>query len=236
MTCQFFNADALDVLAALPKASVDILATDPPYSSGGKHRAKREATGRKYCTNSRAPEFAGETMDQRSYFRFTAQWLKAAKPALKPGAPVAIFTDWRQLPVVSDALQIAGYHWNGVAVWDKTEGTRPQPAAYRQQGEFIVWGTNGRKPTKGPILPGVFRAANVTRDKLHQTQKPVSVMEWVISLAPEGGVVCDPFAGSGTTGIAALNTGRKFIGCEAVHEIFCIAHARLEIHQNQWTA
>lgn len=225
------HANALDWLGQLPPASIDALITDPPYSSHVRGAARNVNSGKKYCDRRRlhtAPDFMGETMDQRSYGAFTRAWLTAAKPALKPGAYLALFTDWRQLPAMTDAFQIAGYQWRGVAVWDKTQGVRPQKGAYRQQAEFVIWGTNGQKPSAGPVLPGIATAANISRNKKHQTQKPVPIMEWLISITAPGAVICDPFMGSGSTGIAALNTGRKFWGCEGVAEIHTTACDRLK--------
>jgi site-specific DNA-methyltransferase (adenine-specific) len=229
------NTDALTFLDSLGTASVGGLFADPPYSSGGGQRSINVPTGKKYCGTGRKvsplPDFAGETMDQRSNLRFTITWLAAAQRVLEPGGYFGIFCDWRQLPVFTDAVQISGFHWKGVSVWDKTEGVRPQKGAFRHQCEYIVWGTNGpKKPGANRILPGCFRKSNVTRDKLHQTQKPVEVMNWLVSIIDEGAPVLDPFMGSGSTGVAALSSGRPFLGCELVPEIYQVAKARLREH------
>ncbi|QBR36023.1 site-specific DNA-methyltransferase [Leisingera sp. NJS201] len=225
------QTDALTFLDSLSPASVGGLFADPPYSSGGSQRTITTQTGRKYCgtlSRNTLPDFAGETMDQRSNLRFTVSWLSAARRVIEPGGYFGIFCDWRQLPVFTDAVQIAGLHWKGISVWDKTEGVRPQKGAFRHQCEYIVWGTNGqKKPGANRILPGCFRKSNVTRNKLHQTQKPVEVMDWLLSITEDGAPVLDPFMGSGTTGAAALASGRPFFGCELVPEIYKVAEARL---------
>ena len=79
------------------------------------------------------------------------------------GGAGAVFTDWRQLPATSEALQVAGWIWRGVAVWDKTEGVRPQKGRFRNQCEYIAWGTNGPRKTEGEVVPGVIR--RVTKGK-----------------------------------------------------------------------
>ena len=56
-----------------------------------------------------------------------------------------MFIDWRQLPAATDALQWAGWIWQGTAVWDKGN-SRPQKGRFRQQAEYIVWGSNGDMP------------------------------------------------------------------------------------------
>lgn len=226
------NTDALSYLSKLEPRGLDALFTDPPYSSGGGQRELGRATGEKYCSKQRnpLPDFVGDTMDQRANFRFTESWLRLAAAALKPGAYAGLFCDWRQIGVFTDAFQAAGFSWRGIAVWDKTEGVRPQKGAYRNQCEYVIWGTLGaRGSTK--ILPGVFRHSNVTRNKLHQTQKPVEVMDWLLSITDPGAVVLDPFMGSASTGVAALRSGRRFVGCEVVPDIYQIAEGRLKTTQ-----
>ena len=170
-------------------------------------------------------------MDQFAYLGWTTQWIRAALPALKQGGYFAAFIDWRNLPVMAQAIQTAGLNYQGICVWDKTQGVRPQKAAFRQRGEFILWGVKGRKnPNNKIIRAGVRTHANITRDKLHQTQKPIEIMRWLCSIVPEGALICDPFAGSGTTAIAALENKQSFIGCEFVTEIYNIAKQRLTQH------
>ena len=73
----------------------------------------------------------------------TAAWLQDARRIAKPGAPVCLFIDWRQLPAMTLALQWAGWTWRGVAVWDKV-ASRPQKGRFRQQSEYIVWGPTAK--------------------------------------------------------------------------------------------
>lgn len=77
---------------------------------------------------------------------------------LKDGAPVLLFTDWRKLPLTTNALQIAGFTWRGITV-GKTEGVRPQLGRFRNQAEYIVWGSKGDMSLvrRAPVLPGVVR-------------------------------------------------------------------------------
>jgi DNA modification methylase len=70
-------------------------------------------------------------------------------------------------------------------------------------------------------------AGQKKEDRVHPTQKPVQLMEWCIQLCPEGGTIFDPFMGSGTTGVAAANLGRKFIGVEIEPRYFDIACERI---------
>ena len=72
-------------------------------------------------------------------------------------------------------------------------------------------------------------------DRFHPTQKPVAVMKWVIDLCPKADTILDPFMGSGTTGVAAVQMGRKFIGIEREPKYFDIACERIEHAQAQAT-
>jgi site-specific DNA-methyltransferase (adenine-specific) len=139
-----YHGDAFDVLPHLEGLGAVI--TDPPYSSGGAFRGDRMAsTSMKYVNSETAayrPDFAGDNRDQRSFLAWCALWLNAARVACEPGAPIATFIDWRQLPTMTDALQAGGWTWRGVAVWSKGYG-RPNPAGFSSACEFLPWGTNG---------------------------------------------------------------------------------------------
>lgn len=205
--------------------------TDPPYSSGGIHAATRclSSPTKKYSLDRVYTDFAGDNRDQRGWIRWCSLWAENLRARMVPGGYLASFTDWRQLPALTDAVQCAGYVWRGIAVWDKTEGARPQKAAYRNQCEYVVWATNGRKGTEGsPILAGVHRTMS-ERDKVHLAQKPISVMRWLAQIAaPDVGVVIDPFAGSGSTILGADAAGRPCCALEIDPVQLDVALARLQ--------
>lgn len=218
--------DALEVLRSIDTVS-DVLA-DPPYSSGGQFRGDRvQGSNTKYLNRAQAAKhetFSGDNRDQRSYAHWTALWLDAARQATEEGGLVGVFTDWRQLPTTTDGLQAAGWTWRGIAVWDKTEGTRPVLGRYRNQSEFLAWGTKGPRPTQGPVAPGVIRKA-VDRNKAHATAKPVDMLAQL--LAPMGRRILDPFMGSASTGVACLESDREFVGIESNPAIFEVARIRI---------
>lgn len=156
-------------------------------------------------------------------------WLSECARLLKEGAPVCVFTDWRQLPVTTDALQCAGFTWRGVTVWDKTEGVRPQRGRFRNQAEYIVWGSKGAMPLdrNAPVLPGVIKAKVRRDDNLHMTGKPTDLMRQVVRICEAGGRILDPFAGSGTTLVTAHLEGFSWVGCELTQQYFSICQERL---------
>jgi site-specific DNA-methyltransferase (adenine-specific) len=214
------HGEMLAALQALPTASVDALITDPPYSSGGAFRGDRMTdTTAKYVQSGQQgvrPDFAGDNRDQRSFSYWCALWLAECLRIAKPGAVAVIFTDWRQLPSTTDALQAGGWVWRGIVPWDKTEATRPQMGRPRAQCEYIVWGSAGalEKREDVGVLPGVIRAIVNPDEKLHIAGKPVEVMSELARYCVPGGVILDPFCGSASTGVGALRRGRRFIGVE----------------------
>ena len=79
-----------------------------------------------------------------------------------------------------------------------------------------------REKTYNPLSGGDYKG------KEHPTQKPVRVMEWCLGFLPDAETILDPFMGSGTTGVACANLGRKFIGIEIEPKYFDIACKRIE--------
>lgn len=232
---QLIHGEALQVLQTLPPASVDAVICDPPYSSGGFSRDDKNKTPDQKYTQSgregRFPDFSGDNRDQRSYLTWCALWMDAALAALKPGGYFLAFTDWRQLPVMTDAVQVAGVFWRGIVVWDKGGGARaPHKGYFRHQAEYVVWGTKGPAviATHDGPYPGCIAAPVLQHDKHHVTGKPTALMAELIRCVPVGGVVLDPFAGSGTTGVACLRHGRRFIGIEREAGYAEIARQRLQ--------
>jgi len=228
-----YCGDALEVLEQLAAGAIDALIVDPPYSSGGMYRGDRmQSTGAKYVqtgTQVVRPDFAGDNRDQRAYGYWCALWLSAALKKARPGAPLCMFTDWRQLPVTTDILQAGGWMWRGVVPWDKTGAVRPALGRFASQCEYVVWGSAGPMSQDRAVgcLPG-FYTYRVETKKEHITQKPVNLLLDLVKICPPGGVVADVFMGAGTTGVAAIKSGRKFIGVEIEPRYFDIACRRIE--------
>lgn len=232
-----YGGDALAVLASLPNASVDAVITDPPYSSGGTFRSDRMASAAaKYSYSGTYADyqdsgldFTGDNRDQRAYGYWCALWLAECLRVTKVEGTCLLFTDWRQLPVTTDAIQAGGWMWRGIVPWVKPMSGRPTPGRFQAQCEYVAWGTAGPLviDRRASCLPGFFQASP-PRDREHLTQKPVSVMRELVQIAPKGGVILDPFMGSGTTGVAAMTEGRSFIGVDHAPYHQRVARERIE--------
>jgi site-specific DNA-methyltransferase (adenine-specific) len=232
-----YHGDALEVSRSFAPRTLDAAITDPPYSSGGMFRADRlQDVHTKYVrTESQSgnalPGFSGDTRDGFGYAFWCSLWLAHLRALAVPGAACCLFTDWRQLATTIGSLQSGGWIYRGIAPWFKPNA-RPTQGRFRNACEYVVWGTNGPRSLSaldGRTLLGHFVAAPpASAGRTHITQKPISVMAGLVAIAPEGGTILDPFMGSGTTLVAALQLGRRAIGID-IEEAYChVAAERLE--------
>lgn len=230
---EIIEGDCLDVLPRLRGRWFDAVMADPPYSSGGAFRDDRmKDTTEKYVQGGVEVErlnFQGDNRDQRAYLLWCALWLGMCLRLTRPGGIIFLFTDWRQLPTTTDAMQLGGWIWRGIIPWNKTEAARPQPGRFRAQCEYVIWGSNGPIETGGRSpLPGFYTYPVLQADKFHLTGKPTSLYIDMMGMLPAGAVVLDPFCGSGTTLVAAKQTGRAAVGIEISPEYCAVARARVD--------
>lgn len=229
------QGDALLEMRKMEAGSYDAIISDPPYASGGMSMGeKSKSTRDKYTIYGEQgnpyPDFSGDALAQRAWTSFMHEILVEARRVVKPGGVIALFVDWRQLPALTDAIQWAGWTWRGLVVWDKGN-SRPQRGRFKQQCEFIVWGSNGLMPPdrNAPTLPGVFQFPNVpTAERWHQTQKPLALMRQVVRICEHGGRILDPFAGSGSTLEAAMLEGYTATGVDIEQHNVDIVKRRLQ--------
>lgn len=214
------RCNSLARLLDMPDACVDAVITDMPYSSGGFTRGDRMAPpSTKYEQSGQKlqrVDFAGDNRDQRAFGYWCALWLSEALRVAKPGSPICLFTDWRQLPTTTDALQAGGWVWRGIVPWDKTEGARPMRGRFTSQCEYVVWGSAGEMPFEREVgcLPGFVRAFPKPSEKRHLTGKTPKVMQEVNAICKPGGIILDLFAGACSGGVAAQRAGYRWIGFE----------------------
>jgi site-specific DNA-methyltransferase (adenine-specific) len=220
------RGDALAVLRDLPSGSVDAVITDPPYSSGGRRENARSV--RVSMTRSVENEdwIAGDSMSTAGFIWTMREFAMEARRVLVEGGHLLAFIDWRMYPNLSVAIESADLRQHPTLVWDKAHFG--MGAIFRNQHEWICHFTKGSPAAPNRRdTPNVLRYPNDRADD-HPTQKPLDLMRRLVDVvtAP-GGTVLDPFMGSGTTGVAALLEGRKFIGVEMTDHYHDVATRRL---------
>lgn len=225
------HGDTLQICRAFRPGVFDAVITDPPYAGGGwKASEKGRSTSQKYSsmTGDKAlPNFAGDQKDQRSWTHWCAEWLYSANLACRDGAVLVVFIDWRMRDCLYDAVQWADWHPRGEIVWDKI-ASRPQRGRFRQQAEFAIWASKGDLSMDRPVgcLPGVFRYAN-PQHRTHVTEKPLQLMRDIVKITVPGGRILDPFAGAGTTVLAAVQEGYEAVGIEVTDAYYKLGSDRV---------
>jgi len=220
--------DFRDVGLAIGDDAVDAVISDPPYGSGGftvKDVLKPSKT--KYVNSESKyqmtlPDIDGDSLHPMAWRQLMTDACNMAKRVLTDRGVLVLFIDWRNLPQLQEIIHSTGFTLRGTVIWNKGNGSRPIKNGFKNQSEFMLWATKGKMPIRStPVyLPGVLSHSTMTGGKVHITQKPESLMLDVVKVCPEGGSIFDPFMGSGTTGVAALKSGRRFIGCESVNQYF----------------
>ena len=200
-----YMGDCRDILPTLPQ--VDAVITDPPYGIGAdKASSKNKGKwGWKYYGDT---DWDVERPPQEC-FDLMGERVRRGGVFIVWGGNY--FTDW--LPPTMQWL-----------VWDK--GQRNFSLA---DCEF-AWSSQKRAAR----IFSYSRGAAMQDGKEHPTQKPIALMEWCIEQAAnKPQTILDPFMGSGTTGVACMNLGRRFIGIELDPKYFDIACRRIEDSQRQ---
>ena len=223
-----------DCLAILPTLGpVDCVLTDPPYSSGGQFRGDRaQRPSVKYVNTdsefTSRDEFSGDNRDQRSFLAWSSLWFGQLHQIATAGAVLCVFSDWRQLPTMTDAVQCGGWVWRGLVTWWKP-GIRMQRGRFSASAEYIVYASRG-VPVEGEKSPqNVVSFSPVGgEEKDHIAEKPVQLIEFLLGVTLPSSVVIDPFMGSGTTGVACAKLGRRFVGVEIEERWFSVACRRIE--------
>jgi predicted RNA methylase len=204
--------DCRDILPRLAPASVDAVVTDPPFGVGFR--------------------YATHDDDPAGYADFVWPAVELAESRCKPGSPVFVWQaakharhfaawfprPWRLFVAAKNFAQVLpGPMWPSyepVLVW-WTPGAEPYADGCRR--DFCLADTTpGGRKRRGEVVRG------------HPCPRPIEHLEYVVSRwVRPGGLVLDPFAGSGTTAVACLRTGRRFVGCEVCPEYWAVARDRI---------
>jgi adenine-specific DNA-methyltransferase len=129
-------------------------------------------------------------------------------------------------------MGLAGFVVKSQIIWDKvTHGMGDLRGDFAPQHENIIFGTKGRFQFPGARPKSVYQCPRVAPCNLvHPNEKPVQLIQDLIeAITVPGATVLDPFSGSGSTGVAAIKTGRRFLGIELSREYFDISSERLRV-------
>lgn len=207
---QIFHGDCRDVLPTLPR--VDAIVTDPPYGVGFTGKVT------KHTSNSGKQSY----VDTEENFRCVV--LPSIRLAMQMADRAALFTGTRRLheyPAPDDIGGIICPNGGGRSAWGF--GCY-HPVLFYGSSPYMKSGLGARPTAAAMYHPGM----HVTGESLieHPCPKPIAFMNWLVSLASlPGQTICDPFAGSGTTLVAAKNLMRNAIGIE-IEEKYCEVAAK----------
>ncbi len=216
-----YHGDCREILPELPK--VDLVLTDPPYSSGTRQATNRTAGNIPKRGERWNPKRAGIIWDTSfSSFGLSVfmNWFyRAIKNNMKEGAHIYTFIDWRQYPLLTMSIEGAGLFINNLLVWDK--GVYALGGNYRSQHELIIYASNGiAKPLNRHDLGNVLYGKRVSSGE-HPTEKPTSLIKQVIDIATAvNDIILDPSVGGGSTLVACKDLNRHCIGIE-IEEKYC---------------
>ncbi len=203
----------------IPDGSVDLIATDPPY--GVDYVTNR----RKYDSDVARPVNGDKGFDGALFEVMVREFHRI----LVPDRHVYIFGSDS---VIDEQKRIFKgiFNFKNLLVWDKRVHTSGDlDGAYGKSAEFIIFGHKGRRTLRRNRPSSMISIPKIPHDDLlHSCQKPLALMAFLIENSTDPGeIVCDPFAGSGTTAIAALGSGRQFIGWENDSKTYDIAVKRI---------
>ena len=199
------HGDCIDVMAAMVPGSVDFVLTDPPYLCRYRDRSGRTV--------------ANDDNDV---------WLRPAFAeiyrVMRQDSLCVSFYGWHAADAFIAAWRVAGFRIVGHLVFTKTYASSSRYTAARHECAYVLAKGNPHLPAAAlpDVLPWQY-----TGNRHHPTEKPLSILKPLVStFCPEGGLVLDPFCGSGSTLVAAQACGRDYLGIELSSEHYATALMR----------
>ena len=209
---KIFNCDCLELMKTLPDKCIDLVCCDPPYGMG---------------FNSGYRTIKHDKIINDDNLEWLPEYLQQCKRILKEDAHSYFFCSTHFVDIfVSEIKKYLPY--KNILIWEKNNtGMGDLFGDYAPKYEFIIFCSNGEKKLNGGRDANIIKGKRTTNE-LHPTQKPVSLISYLIEKSTkEGDIVFDGFLGSGTTAVSAQELYRKYIGCELDKDYFEIAEKRL---------
>lgn len=220
------NENCIESFDTIQNDSISCIVTDPPYkmnhSTGG-------------CTNiGMKNKWQGNIKAGNTVMGFDlsikfSDWLPKIYRVLKPSGHCYIFCNDKNIQELLNESTKIGFRESNILVWIKNNACPNR--YYMKNCEFILFLYKGAaKPINNMGDKAAMQVDNINgKNKLHPVQKPVELLQRLIINSTESNdIVLDPFMGSGSTGVACAETGRRFIGIEIDKDYFNIAKERIE--------
>lgn len=219
------QGDCLELIKDIPDASIDLIVTDPPYKVTSRGSAGNSGGMLQKKINKRGYVFKFNDIDVKEYAPHFFR-------VLKDGSHCYVMCNHTNLINMLNVFTQSGFHFVKCLIWNK--GNKIMGQYYMSQFEYIMFFRKGKgKKINNCGTSDILSIPNKkTKDEngsnIHDTEKPVELMEVLINNSSnEKDIVFDPFLGSGTTAVAAVNTNRRYIGFELDEKYFEIACRRI---------
>lgn len=224
-----YNSDCFSVLRTMPDDTIDLILTDPPYLISRKTNFSNGG-GNEKKFGSIKMDFGGWDNEEFDMKTIIAHY----KRILRYGGTMIIFFDIFKMQSIYNIAVAMGFRQPRIGIWDKANAV-PINASINYLSncrEYFISFTKGKKKVFNSYYDKAYYSFPIVSGRertMHPTQKPIRLMEELIKVnSNKGDVVLDSFMGSGTTGVAAINMLRKFIGIELNPEYYSIAKARID--------
>jgi len=225
--CSLILGDAPDKLAEVKGGSIRCIFTDPPYNLGKKYHG----------------DDTGDAREESEFLGWCARWLEECRRVLTPDGSIFVMMSGRYAPGIHAAMKALGLHWRNTIYWwennpenqtgNFSDAVRPIHYFTRSKRDYVV-NSGGRSDARGQALgdkraidagklpDNVWIESRIPGNSIDRVpfedappQLPVSIPQTCIRVASEpGDTVLDPFNGNGTTAIAALMEGRRYVGID----------------------
>ena len=222
------NADTYKYIKKIPSASVDLILTDPPYNLSPYSTGDIKFNWRKDLNNNVAE------WDKKSFV--PADWIEEFKRILKPTGNIFAFCSYNLMGKWHESFD-PEFDTFQFMVWHKTNpAPKVRRAGFLNSCELIIcvwnkghtWNFSKQNEMHNFIQTPICMGRERTKEPHHPTQKPVRVLKHIIKLASNpDDLVFDPFMGVGSTGVAAIEMRRRFLGVDADKQYFDGAKKRL---------
>jgi site-specific DNA-methyltransferase (adenine-specific) len=240
---KLINGDCLEEIDKLIEKDikVDLVVTDPPYKIVQGGCANKAVTIN--ATGGILNKYSGDNIDlikkgkifEHNEVEFK-EWLPKIYKILKDQSHCYIMINGRNLAELQMEAERAGFEYHNILIWDKGNSTPNK--WYMQRCEFILFLRKGKAKNINNLgSTTLLKVSNVKRGtKLHPTEKPVNLLKvFIKNSTNKNDIILDPFMGSGSTGVACMETDRQFIGIELDKRYYKIAKQQISNHKIQET-